>query len=95
MPFRFSGLQTARIPLKATMTKTIDVHTSQISLEEAASLVRKGAEIILTDASIPFARMVPLASPAPARTPGLHAGAIHTGDDFDEPLPDEFWVGRE
>ena len=27
------------------------------------------------------------------RKAGLHAGAIWTSDDFDEPLPDEFWTG--
>jgi hypothetical protein len=28
------------------------------------------------------------------RTPGLHAGAIQAAEDFDAPLPDEFWAGR-
>lgn len=27
--------------------------------------------------------------------PGLHLGAISTSEDFDEPLPDEFWLGEE
>lgn len=27
------------------------------------------------------------------RVPGLHAGAIQTTEDFDAPLPDEFWAG--
>lgn len=27
------------------------------------------------------------------RKAGLHAGAIWTSEDFDEPLPDEFWTG--
>ncbi|WP_207765345.1 prevent-host-death protein [Cuspidothrix issatschenkoi] len=26
--------------------------------------------------------------------PGLHLRAISTSDDFDEPLPDEFWLGE-
>ncbi len=26
--------------------------------------------------------------------PGLHLGAISTSYDFDEPLPDEFWLGE-
>jgi len=29
------------------------------------------------------------------RVPGLHPGAIWTSEDFDEPLPDEFWTGSE
>ncbi len=27
------------------------------------------------------------------RKAGLHAGAIWVSEDFDEPLPDEFWTG--
>ena len=29
-----------------------------------------------------------------ARVPGLHPGEILTSDDFDQPLPDEFWTGE-
>ena len=26
---------------------------------------------------------------------GLHPGAMVTSDDFDDPLPDEFWLGED
>lgn len=26
---------------------------------------------------------------------GMHPGAIWTSDDFDDPLPDEFWLGKD
>ncbi len=29
------------------------------------------------------------------RIPGLHAGMIWISDDFDDPLPDEFWLGED
>lgn len=29
-----------------------------------------------------------------ARLPGLHPGAMQASEDFDAPLPDEFWTGR-
>jgi hypothetical protein len=29
----------------------------------------------------------------PPRVPGLHAGAARISDDFDDPLPDDFWAG--
>lgn len=29
------------------------------------------------------------------RIPNLHAGLIHMSDDFDDPLPDSFWLGEE
>jgi Protein of unknown function (DUF2281) len=28
------------------------------------------------------------------RVAGLHAGQTWVSDDFDEPLPDEFWLGE-
>jgi Protein of unknown function (DUF2281) len=31
----------------------------------------------------------------PPRTLGLNRGAMKMSDDFDEPLPDEFWLGEE
>ncbi len=39
------------------------------------------------------------ASPLPGvskqRTAGLHEGAWIIADDFDDPLPDEFWLGED
>ncbi len=29
------------------------------------------------------------------RIPGLNAGMIWISDDFDDPLPDSFWLGEE
>jgi hypothetical protein len=29
------------------------------------------------------------------RTPGLHQGQIWMSEDFNEPLPDEFWLGED
>jgi hypothetical protein len=29
------------------------------------------------------------------RVMGLHPGSIWMSDDFDDPLPDAFWVGEE
>lgn len=38
--------------------------------------------------------MIPMTAATQARIPELHAGAIQTSDDFDEPLPEEFWIGN-
>lgn len=38
---------------------------------------------------------VPVSSPRKKRVAGLNRGAIWTSEDFDEPLPDEFWLGQE
>jgi hypothetical protein len=31
---------------------------------------------------------------SPERIPGLNAGMIWISDDFDDPLPDSFWLGE-
>jgi prevent-host-death family protein len=80
------------------LTKTIDVSEAQSRFNEILSLVVEGAEIILTEDNKPVARLVAFgASEAPgaSRVAGLHNGAIWTSNDFDQPLPDEFWIGTE
>ena len=74
-------------------TKTVDVHEAQAPLAELLSLVTAGTEIILTEDSTPLARIVPLAGAPTPRVAGLHLGTIWTSEDFDEPLPEEFWTG--
>lgn len=78
-----------------TLTKTVDLSEVQSSLSEILSLVAAGTEIILTEGDKPVARLVPLNAPSTPRVAGLHSGVISTSDDFDQPLPDEFWVGSE
>jgi antitoxin (DNA-binding transcriptional repressor) of toxin-antitoxin stability system len=74
-------------------TKTVDVHEAQTHLVELLSLVTAGTEIILTEGITPLARIVPMAGATTPRVASLHPGAIWTSEDFDEPLPEEFWTG--
>jgi antitoxin (DNA-binding transcriptional repressor) of toxin-antitoxin stability system len=76
------------------MTKTIDIHTANIRIEDLLSLIRQGTEVMMTEADIPLARISPCFPPPQERVAGLHSEAIWTSDDFDEPLPDEFWMGH-
>jgi antitoxin (DNA-binding transcriptional repressor) of toxin-antitoxin stability system len=71
------------------LTRTIDVRKEPPDLEGLLSLVAQGTEVVLTEGDTPIARLVPVGK----RVAGLHAGAISTTEDFDEPLPDEFWTG--
>ena len=73
-------------------TKTVDVREAQINLQDLLSLVREGTEIVLTEGTTPLARVVPLALTTVARVAGLHAGTIWTSEDFDDPLPEDFWT---
>ena len=71
----------------------IEVRELPVRLSEMLSLAAAGTEVIVTDGSVPRARLVPLSAPGQARVPGLHPGAMQAADDFDAPLPEEFWTG--
>lgn len=80
---------------KKMLIETVDVHEAQTNFTKLLALVLEGTEVILVQDDTPLARLVPIASPTRPRLAGLHKGAIWTSDDFDEPLPEEFWVGAE
>ena len=75
------------------VTKRIDIHSTDLStlLAEMAD----DTEILLVDADKPVARLVPVERSRGTRTPDLHPGAFTPADDFDDPLPDTFWLGEE
>ena len=84
-------------------SKIIDVNQKHLSLKELLSLINVDTEIIITEGNKPLARLIPLKetektiSENPSsnlRQPGLHAGMIWTSEDFDAPLPEEFWTGE-
>lgn len=85
------------------MTKTVDIRDAQAQLPELLSLALKGDEVIILEGDRAVARLVPIAQedqPAEGlkvqeRVAGLHRGAIWTSEDFDDPLPDEFWLGSD
>lgn len=74
-------------------TATIDVSEANKRFIELLSWVRTGQEVILTEHQKPVARVVPMTLDSKTRVAGLHAGQIQMREDFDEPLPDEFWNG--
>ena len=74
-------------------TETIDVQEAQADFTKLLALVLEGTEVILVQGDTLLARMVPIALTSRPRVAGIHEGAIWTSDDFDEPVPEEFWVG--
>jgi antitoxin (DNA-binding transcriptional repressor) of toxin-antitoxin stability system len=74
------------------MTTTIEVSELPNRLSEAISVATSGGEAVVTLKQVPIARLVPV-NAGKDRVPGLHPGAITMADDFDAPLPDEFWTG--
>ncbi|MEZ4590845.1 MAG: toxin-antitoxin (TA) system antitoxin [Chloroflexota bacterium] len=76
-------------------TKTIDLKETETKVAELLSLLANDSEIIFSDGDKPVAKLVRITEPNKARVPGLHEGAIWMSDDFDEPLPTDFWEGSE
>ena len=74
-------------------TQTIDIREAQTRLLELLSFITAGHEVIVTQAQKPVMRLVPMSARAEQRVAGLHAGMGWVSDDFDAPLPDEFWEG--
>ena len=77
------------------IAKTVDVSRVQTHFTELMSSVLEGTEVIFMQGNTPLARLLPIALSPKSRIAGLHSGAIWTSDDFDEPLPEKFWMGEE
>ncbi len=77
------------------MTQTVSVDEAQNKLPDLLAQALAGNEVIITDRGKPVARLVPVAPSKNKRIAGLNRGAIWTSEDFDKPLPDEFWLGKE
>jgi hypothetical protein len=81
------------------VTKTVNLQEKPTSVEELLSLLDEdeNTELLLIKDDRLVARLSSVksapSSPKP-RIPGLHAGTTWVSDDFDEPLPDEFWLGE-
>jgi antitoxin (DNA-binding transcriptional repressor) of toxin-antitoxin stability system len=70
-------------------TKAVDIQEAQTKLKELVSLASHGTQVLLLEGNEPVARIVSM-----TRVAGLHLGEIEVKDDFDEPLPENFWTGR-
>ena len=79
------------------MTRTVSVDEAQEKLQDLLAQALAGNEVIITEDGKPVARLVPVpvAPLKKKRVAGLNRGTIWTSEDFDQPLPDEFWLGKE
>jgi prevent-host-death family protein len=67
----------------------MEVNTRQAKKQflHLVRLVEKGAEITITRAGVPIARLLPIESKN-IRPLGMERGKVWIADDFDAPLPD-------
>lgn len=90
------------------MATTVDVLDAANQWPKLLALAKAGNEVILAEGGRPVARLTAmettanLEEPAPTkriaglgRVAGLHEGACWISDDFDDPLPDEFWCPED
>ncbi len=76
-------------------TKIIAADDIQSQISELLLLISKGDDIIIEKDNRPFAKLTAISGFGKKRIPGLNRGEIWTSEDFDEPLPDEFWLGEK
>ncbi len=78
------------------MTRTIEIGTSRSTLRDLVTWVKSGKDVVLTEGQQPVARVIAPSPPASRqRRAGLHRGAITMAPDFDDPLPEAFWIDDE
>ena len=65
-----------------------NVHDAKTNLSRLLDRVAQGEEVIIAKSGRPVAKLVRVSSEP--RTPGRLKGRIRIGDDFDDPLPEEF-----
>ncbi len=80
---------------------TVDISMTRPLLTDLLALTAQGEDVLIADHGKPLARLAPVVTEEPTSEPvlkerilGLHEGQGWMSDDFDAPLPDEFWGGR-
>lgn len=78
------------------MTTTMDINEAKQHLAHLLDLAKEGNEVLISEGNRPVARLTaitPDLSTHKPRIAGLHAGSIWVSDDFDQELPEDFWIG--
>ena len=77
--------------------KKVDLEATPLTLEELLAELDSDSEVLLTRGDDPVARLTPIAKPVvpKKRILGLHEGQGWISDDFDDELPDSFWLGED
>ena len=79
------------VMLKAAMSaQEMIAELPQLSAEE-----RKRVAKALRDLEMEARETANSGQAKPGRRAGLHPGAMVMSDDFDDPLPDSFWLGED
>jgi antitoxin (DNA-binding transcriptional repressor) of toxin-antitoxin stability system len=102
-PQRFE-IEVQELPLHFEEMLTLAVAGSEVILTEhqipRAILIPLAARVERTPDLPPTTGrgrklVLPTETVSRQRTPGLHQGSIQTSEDFDAPLPEDFWIGQQ
>ena len=71
----------------------LNLYEAKTQLSRLVERAAAGEEIFIAKAGRPMARLVPLDCASLPRRPGGWEGQVFIAEDFDDPLPDDFWTG--
>ncbi len=74
-------------------TRTVSVQEAEKRLAELIGLAQQGDEIVIASDDQARVKLVPIFQKVKKRIFGQHRGKIRMGEDFDAPLPEDFWLG--
>lgn len=77
---------------EARSPERVSIQEAAARLPELLERVRQGHEVIIAQDDRPMARLTAIAAARPPRSFGGYEGKIHVAEDFDEELPDAFWL---
>ena len=76
-------------------TKTVSKDDAAEKFTELLAFTLEGNEVIIVENEKQIARLVPVSFSNLPRIAGLNKNKIWSSDDFDSPLPDDFWLGKK
>jgi antitoxin (DNA-binding transcriptional repressor) of toxin-antitoxin stability system len=80
--------------LEATMSaRTVTIEQAQQQLAELVQEAAEGGDVVILAGDKSGVRLVPLRVTGGPRQFGGYRDLIDIADDFDDPLPAEFWLG--
>ncbi len=72
--------------------KIVTVEEAEARLLELIGLAEQGEEVVIAHEDQPKVKLVPVGQAPKKRIFGQHRGKIRMRPDFDDPLPDTFWL---
>ena len=75
--------------------KTVSIHEAKTHFSKLVNQALQGEDIIIARGGKPLLRLVPYTASenATVRRGGQLRDILQIREDFDAPLPDDFWVG--